>query len=88
MEKKKTNPLIRVWRFYIDGFKGISKSSKMLWLIIVLKLFIMFGILKVFFFHNYTKEQAQKHNITGSEWVQKDLIDRGVSPQIDSLNNN
>jgi hypothetical protein len=31
----------------------MSPNGKKLWLIIFIKLFIMFGILKVFFFKNY-----------------------------------
>jgi len=35
--------------FYIDGFKGMT-IGKSLWAIIIIKLFIMFAILKIFFF--------------------------------------
>ncbi len=81
----KNNPLKRVWRFYVDGFKGLSKDSRTLWLIIFLKLFIMFAILKVFFFPNHTKEEARKHNMTDSEFVQHDLINRGIPLETDTL---
>ncbi len=82
----KSNPIIKVWRFYVDGFKGLSKSSRTLWLIIFLKLFIMFAILKVFFFPNHTKEQAEANNMTDAEWVQFDVINRGINPkQTDTL---
>jgi hypothetical protein len=36
---------------YLDGFKHLT-WGKPLWIIILLKLFIMFAILKVFFFPN------------------------------------
>lgn len=41
----------RVWLFYYEGFKNMT-VGKTLWLIIVIKLFIMFLILKPFFFKN------------------------------------
>ena len=36
--------------FYIDGFKGLKGWGKQVWIIILIKLFIMFFILKIFFF--------------------------------------
>ncbi len=50
----------RAWHLYLDGFKNLSKPSKTLWLIILIKLFIMFAILKVFFFPNVVKNQGDK----------------------------
>ena len=41
----------RILAFYVDGFKSMT-VGKSLWLIIFIKLFIMFAILKVFFFPN------------------------------------
>lgn len=38
-----------VWRFYAEGFRNMT-VGRSLWLIILIKLFIMFAILKVFFF--------------------------------------
>ncbi len=39
----------RVVRFYIDGFRSMTVGRK-LWLLIIIKLIIIFGILKLFFF--------------------------------------
>ena len=39
----------RIIRFYVDGFKSMT-VGKTLWALIILKLFIMFAILKLFFF--------------------------------------
>ena len=36
-------------RFYVEGFKSMT-VGKTLWALIILKLFIMFAILKLFFF--------------------------------------
>ena len=39
-------------RFYVDGFRSMT-VGKVLWKIILLKLFILFAILKLFFFPDY-----------------------------------
>ncbi len=41
-----------VYSFYRDGFKGMT-LGKQLWKIIFIKLFVMFVILKLFFFPNF-----------------------------------
>lgn len=42
----------RVVRFYRDGFRSMT-LGRTLWKIILLKLFIMFAVLKVFFFPDF-----------------------------------
>ena len=44
--------LKKILFFYIDGFRSM-KTGRKLWAIIFIKLFIMFAILKVFFFPDY-----------------------------------
>lgn len=39
----------KIFRFYLDGFRSMT-VGKTLWAIILVKLFILFAILKVFFF--------------------------------------
>ncbi len=51
--------LKNIFFFYKEGFKNMSTTSKRLWLIIFLKLIIMFGVLKVFFFKNYLNERYE-----------------------------
>ena len=63
----------KIFYLYYDGFKKM-KLGKTLWLIIAIKLFIMFAILKVFFFPNHIKQQAPKGS--ESEYVSKELIQR------------
>lgn len=41
--------VLSVWQFYRDGFRSMT-WGRTLWVIILLKLFIMFAILRVFFF--------------------------------------
>lgn len=40
--------------FYYDGFRNMTVGKK-LWLIILIKLFIMFAVLKLFFFPDFLK---------------------------------
>lgn len=80
--ERKPSKLQRAWRLYADGFRGMSRTGRILWLIIAIKLIVMFAILKPFFFPNHTKRQASEHNITGAEWVQQDLIDRATKDTV------
>jgi hypothetical protein len=56
----------KVYLLYKDGFRSMT-LGRTLWKIIFLKLFVMFAILKVFFFPNYlktnfvTEEQRADH---------------------------
>lgn len=42
-------------QFYIEGFAHLPRWGKQVWLVILIKLFIMFFILKIFFFPNFLK---------------------------------
>ncbi len=42
----------RIYRFYIDGFRRMT-VGKTLWKVIIIKLIIMFGVLKLFFFPDF-----------------------------------
>jgi len=56
---------------YVDGFKNLT-WGKPLWIIICIKLFIMFGVLKVFFFPNILNSQYSTDK-EKSEHVLKEL---------------
>lgn len=45
------------WRLYYDGFCSMT-LGRTLWTIILIKLFVIFIVLKLFFFPNYIKEHA------------------------------
>jgi competence protein ComGC len=55
---KKDSLLYRVFDLYYDGFRNM-KLGRTLWAIIIVKLIIIFAVLKVFFFPNFLKEHAQ-----------------------------
>lgn len=48
---KKRSWLYRVFMFYYEGFKSMT-LGKTLWALIIIKLFIMFVVLRLFFFPN------------------------------------
>ena len=50
--QKQPNADIRVFQFYIDGFRRMT-LGRTLWKVILIKLIIMFGVLKLFFFHDF-----------------------------------
>ncbi|MCM1377464.1 MAG: DUF4492 domain-containing protein [Clostridium sp.] len=65
----------RIWRMYYEGFRGMT-IGKTLWVIILLKLFIMFFVLKLFFFpdileRDYATDaeraQAVRDNLIGGD---------------------
>ena len=55
----KLNFIHRVIKFYYDGFRQM-KLGRTLWTIILIKLFVIFVVLKLFFFPNFIKEHAQE----------------------------
>jgi len=58
---------------YIDGFKNLSSWGRKIWIIILIKLFIMFAILKLFFFPDILKEKYDNDE-QRSEYVMDQLI--------------
>lgn len=74
---KKELVLIRIYRFYLEGFRAM-KLGKTLWLIILVKLFIMFFVLKLFFFPNYLKQFGSDSE--KEEHVSGELIHRAITP--------
>lgn len=61
-----TNIIKKIALFYIDGFRNMT-IGKSLWLLILIKLFLIFVVLKLFFFPNFlnnnfdTDEQRAQH---------------------------
>ena len=49
------NVFRRIYRFYSEGFGKMPAWGKQVWLVILIKLFVMFVILKIFFFPNFLK---------------------------------
>jgi uncharacterized membrane protein len=53
MTEKKQNIILKIWHFYFDGFKHMGSWGRQVWIIILIKLFIMFVILRLFFFPDF-----------------------------------
>jgi len=56
---------------YVDGFKNLT-WGKSLWIIILIKLFIMFAIVRVFLFPNILESRFHTDK-ERSEYVSKEL---------------
>lgn len=70
---KKNSFLYRAFDLYYDGFRNM-KLGKTLWLIIGLKLFIIFIILKLFFFPNFISQHSEKGE--EADFVATEVLDR------------
>ena len=65
--------LRRIFDFYYEGFKTMPLWGRQVWLIILIKLFIMFAVLKLFFFQDFLKVKYD-NNEQRSEYVLDQLI--------------
>ncbi|MBE6417130.1 MAG: DUF4492 domain-containing protein [Akkermansiaceae bacterium] len=63
--------LRRIVRFYLEGFRSMT-LGRTLWCIILIKLIIMFAVLKAFFFPAYLKGSAEEKG----ERVSAELTER------------
>lgn len=68
----KRNIIVTMFRFYHDGFRNMT-WGRTLWLLIVIKLFVMFFILKLFFFPSFLGEKSEKQK---QEFVGTELVNR------------
>jgi len=50
-----TSAINNIFRFYYDGFRTMSWWGRRVWLIIIVKLFILFLILRLFFFPDFLR---------------------------------
>ncbi len=66
----------KLYTFYRDGFKNMT-VGKTLWIIALIKLFIMFAILKVFFFPNYLNSNFKTDDDKSSH-VRQELIKKSI----------
>ena len=70
----KSSFLYRVYDLYIDGFRHM-RLGKTLWAIILIKLFIIFVVLKIFFFPDFLKQHA---NGDKAGYVATELTERAA----------
>lgn len=70
---KKNSFLYRAFDLYYDGFRNMT-LGKTLWIIIGIKLFVIFVILKIFFFPNFISQHSEKGD--EAEFVATEVLDR------------
>ena len=74
------NTLLTIWNFYLEGFRSMT-LGRTLWVIILLKLFVMFFILKMFFFPDLLgghPTDADKCTYVGNELIQRALPEKST----------
>ncbi len=71
---------VAIWRFYRDGFRNMTWGRPLVWLIL-LKVFILFAVLRVFFFKpamrgmtDSQKSDSVAERITGQPHIQIDTL--------------
>jgi hypothetical protein len=77
-QKNSASIVARVFRFYYDGFTTMSSWGKNVWIIIIIKLFIMFFILKIFFFPDFLRKNYE-NDAQRSEYVLDQLTKTTVA---------
>lgn len=70
---KKRGFLYKVFDLYYEGFRSMT-LGKTLWAVIIVKLFILFFVLKLFFFPNFIKQHAEEGDEAG--FVEKEMLKR------------
>lgn len=64
--------IISVYNFYVNGFRNMT-WGRQLWWLILLKVFILFAVLRVFFFKPTLAGKSEEEKI---EHVSKQLINK------------
>ena len=73
MTMSKNSWLYKAFSLYRDGFRQMT-LGRTLWTIILIKLFIIFAILKVFFFPDYISTHADEGQ--ESDFVATEILKR------------
>lgn len=64
----------RVWDLYYDGFRSMTVGRK-LWILILVKLFLIFVVLKLFFFPNLLQRDYDSDE-ERAQAVRSSLVER------------
>lgn len=82
-QRSKTPFPVAVYRFYRDGFREMT-LGKTLWVIILIKLFIVFAILKIFFFPDFLSSKGDSES-DKSTYVGNELVNRKGNCENDGI---
>ena len=69
---KHSNLIYRIYDLYSDGFRQMT-LGRTLWVIILVKLFIIFAVLRVFFFPDFLSQKAEEGH--EADYVAGQLLD-------------
>lgn len=78
----KESILYKVFDLYYDGFRHMT-LGKTLWTVIIVKLVIIFLVLKLFFFPDFLKTHApdgEESNFVASELIERAPTEAPTSP--------
>ncbi|MBO5895000.1 MAG: DUF4492 domain-containing protein [Alistipes sp.] len=66
--------IIAVWNFYVDGFRAMT-WGRQLWLLILLKVIILFALLRAFFFEPVLagKSDDERSSYIGDQLIEQTL---------------
>ena len=76
MELRRT--ITGIVNFYVDGFRHIT-WGRTLWIVILVKLVIIFVLLRIFFFPNYIA--THRGTMRKSDFVRKQVLKEAPPPQ-------
>ena len=62
--------ILSVWNFYVEGFRGMT-WGRQLWILILLKIIILFAVLRAFFFEPVLSGKTEEQKI---EYVGEQLM--------------
>jgi len=68
-------PIGGIIKFYSDGFREMPTWGRRVWIIILVKLFIMFAVLRIFFFPDLLKRDFNSDK-ERSRYVLEQLTDK------------
>ena len=60
------NIFFRIFSFYFQGFRNLPSWGKAVWIVILIKLFVMFFVLKLFFFPNFLNSNFETEEEKGN----------------------
>jgi hypothetical protein len=73
--KSGENQLNPIFRFYYEGFRDMSPWGRKVWLIIIIKVVIIYAILKLFFFQDFLGKRFD-NDIQRSEYVRNQILNQ------------
>lgn len=72
------NLAVRIWRFYYEGFRSMT-TGRWLWVMILVKLFLLFFVFKLFFFPDLLKRDYPD-DPSRARAVRSSMLDPARSP--------